>query len=71
MAESQINIIRDRNREIMRRALTTRDIAHAINCTEKTARGLLRRGKIRSFRVGNDFRVLPEALDDFMQGKSA
>jgi excisionase family DNA binding protein len=65
--------VRQRNRESMRKALTqaltVKDIAHRLNCSDKTARSIIKSGELRSFRVGTEFRVLPTDLDAYIESQ--
>jgi excisionase family DNA binding protein len=69
MTPGQIHEIRDRNREDMHQALTIKDLAFQLNCSEKTARELVKRGEIRAFRVGGIYRVLPADLDRYIEAQ--
>jgi excisionase family DNA binding protein len=69
MTPGQIEEIRARNRETIRQALTIKDIAYKLNCAERTAWKLVSHGKIRAFRLGNEFRVLPDDLDAYIESQ--
>jgi len=69
MTPGQIQAIRERNRTAMLQALTVKDIAHRLNCAEKTARELIKRHEIRAFRIGTEFRVLPADLDAYIESR--
>lgn len=69
MTPGQTKAIRERNRETMRQALTVPDIAYTLNCSEKTAREMVKRGEIRSFRIGGEYRVRPADLDAYIESQ--
>ena len=47
-------------------ALTTREAAKLLSVHGNTVRRLIHRGEIVSFKVGNDYRVLPQDLQRFI-----
>jgi excisionase family DNA binding protein len=61
--------IRDGNRETMRRALNIPECAYRLNCAQQPVRRLIHRGDIRAFRIGEEFRVLPEDLDAYIESR--
>lgn len=46
--------------------LTLREIASCLSITDDVARYLLRTNKIQGFKVGGRWRVLPDALTDYL-----
>lgn len=69
MTPNQTRAVRERNREGMRQALTVPDIAYKLNCAEQTVREAIKRGGIRAFRIGGEFRVLPDDLDAYIESQ--
>ena len=61
--------VRQRNRNDLRRALTIKDVAYALNCCQQTPRRLIERGQLRAFKVGTEYRVLPGDLDAYIQAQ--
>lgn len=46
--------------------LTPRDVMDILGIGKNTAYALLNTGKLRGFRVGRDWRITAEALEEFM-----
>lgn len=51
--------------------LTTRQAAQALRCHPKTVRGLCQSGKLRAIKLGSEWRIPTEALEDFVSGKES
>jgi excisionase family DNA binding protein len=66
MTTTRSDAVRARNRGVMRQALNIKGVSHALNCSDKTTRKLIERGELRAFRVGTEYRVLPEDLHAFI-----
>ena len=49
-------------------ALTTREAAKVLSVHGHTMRNLIHRGAVRSFKVGNDYRIMPAELQRFIAG---
>lgn len=49
--------------------LRVREVAHRLDCDEDTIYAILRRGEMRSIRVGRLLRVPESALRDFIAGR--
>lgn len=45
---------------------TLAQVAEILNCTYQTVYKLVKRGEIKAFRVGSDFRVKEENLNEYM-----
>lgn len=50
--------------------VTTAQAAQYLKCNPKTVRKLCRQGDIRAVKLGADWRIPTEALDEFVSGKS-
>ncbi len=47
------------------RPLRVTEVAERLGCSVRTVHRELRRGKLRGYRVGRDWRVSPEALVEY------
>lgn len=50
--------------------VTTAQAAQYLGCHPKTVRSLCQRGAIRAIKLGSEWRIPTEALDEFVSGKS-
>ncbi len=46
--------------------LTTKEIAKTLRCSIRTVANLIKRGDLKGFRVGYDFRVAADVLAEFI-----
>jgi excisionase family DNA binding protein len=53
-----------------RRVLTPRQVAEQLVVSERTVIRLIERGELRGIRVGRQWRVPKEALEDYLRGES-
>lgn len=60
-----------RNKEGIRSALRPSGAAIRLGCSKNKVYDLIRRGDLHAFRVGNEFRILPEDLDAYIKKMSA
>lgn len=51
--------------------VTTAHAAQALRCHPKTVRGLCQSGKLRAIKLGSEWRIPMEALEDFVSGKES
>lgn len=51
----------------MESLLTTSQAAELLQLSEYTLREKLKRGEIKSFRIGNSYRIRPEWLEAFIE----
>lgn len=69
MAAKRNAAVRQHNRDVMRQALNIKGVSYKLNCSEKTSRALIERGQLRGFKVGTEYRVLPEDLEAYIQSQ--
>jgi excisionase family DNA binding protein len=48
--------------------LTIHDVAKHLNVDERTIRELIRKNELRAIKVGKEWRVTEEDLDDYVNG---
>lgn len=51
----------------MESPLTTSQVAEHLQLSEYVVREKLKRGEIKSFRIGNSYRIRPEWLEAFIE----
>lgn len=49
--------------------VTTAQAAQYLDCHPKTVRTLCRQGELRAVKLGSEWRIPTEALDEFVNGK--
>ncbi len=50
-------------------ALTLNEVARKLNCNYMTVYKMVKRGELKAFKVGSDYRVKPDVLEAFMAGE--
>jgi excisionase family DNA binding protein len=50
---------------------TIAEAARALNASEHIVRRALKRGELRGFRIGREWRIDPQSLDDLRTGRSS
>jgi excisionase family DNA binding protein len=51
--------------------LRTPEAARRLNVSEQAVRGALRRGELDGFRLGGQWRIMPESVDRLLRGNAA
>ena len=46
--------------------LTTKDVAEQLNVSEKTVRNWIDEGLLEGFKLGKNYRIEPEAVQEFL-----
>ncbi len=55
----------------MKDVMTSREVAEILRVHPYTVNSLIRAGKLKAFKISNRYRVPKEALQEFMEAKSA
>ena len=53
----------------MDRAYTIKEVAEIFNCHIETVRRSIAKGKIKAFKIGNEWRVSKEEVERIMRGE--
>ena len=55
----------------LRDVWTVGEVASYLRTTVRTVRGLIRRKEIKALRVGREYRITREALEEYLKGKES